>query len=898
MNTNSFWKFTDNCGTFIAKDTQKISCLYFPLANETPVMSSVTPQLKGDIKTDNNSFLMLPLSRSDLADKNSARDFWIYLNKNKKAWPLAGNGTTNSKDKITLEAGHLYHKLTRKNASLGLEAEITNFIPVTQDAAELELIKITNISGSNLEITPTSAIPLFCRSADNLRDHRHVTSLLHRIKQDKYGVVVKPVMSFDERGHRINHTSYYVFGIDNNNQPPAGTFPTQESFTGEGANPQKPLAVLENLSPRKLSTEELSGKEAMAALRFKTKTLKPGQCLYFGLILGIAQAESDIYKTLKKFNTIVKIKTALEENKIYWKNKINNLSFNTGDYNYDNWLRWVNLQPALRKIYGCSFLPDFDYGRGGKGWRDLWQDCLALSLTQPKDIDYLLRSNFSGVRIDATNATIVTKKPGCFISDRNKIPRVWMDHGLWPFFTLELYINQTANLNILLEKTAYFRDSQIMRAREIDFNYSGDNHLKTKQNKIYTGTILEHILIQHLVQFFNVGPHNSIRLENADWNDGLDMAAQKGESVAFSAFYAHNFSKIADLLEKLKQTKKIKHICLLKEIIILLDTLNNPANYNSVRAKTKLLDKYLNATRLSVSGKTVKIAIEEVIKDLRRKADWLSKHIQDKEWIDISRDTGFFNGYYDNKSRRVEGKFNNQVRMTLTGQVFAILSGIATEKQIRKIYKAATLYLQDKKLKGFRLNTDFKTPQLDLGRAFSFAYGEKENGAIFSHMCVMFSYALYSRGFAKEGYEVLNSLYELAANSNASKIYPNLPEYFNLNGHGMYSYLTGSASWFILTLLTQAFGVNAELGDLVISPKLTKEQFKKSKEVCVQFNFLDKRVKISYFNPRKKDYAAYSIKQVKANVAFQKISGREIRVKRSALQSFRFNQININIILG
>ena len=30
---------------------------------------------------------------------------------------------------------------------------------------------------------------------------------------------------------------------------------------------------------------------------------------------------------------------------------------------------------------------------------------------------------------------------------------------------------------------------------------------------------------------------------------------------------------------------------------------------------------------------------------------------------------------------------------------------------------------------------------------FGFAYGEKENGAVFSHMTVMFAYALYQRGF-------------------------------------------------------------------------------------------------------------------------------------------------------
>ena len=41
---------------------------------------------------------------------------------------------------------------------------------------------------------------------------------------------------------------------------------------------------------------------------------------------------------------------------------------------------------------------------------------------------------------------------------------------------------------------------------------------------------------------------------------------------------------------------------------------------------------------------------------------------------------------------------------------------------------------------------------------FGFAYGEKENGAVFSHMAVMFANALYKRGFVKEGHRALDAL--------------------------------------------------------------------------------------------------------------------------------------------
>ncbi len=82
------------------------------------------------------------------------------------------------------------------------------------------------------------------------------------------------------------------------------------------------------------------------------------------------------------------------------------------------------------------------------------------------------------------------------------------------------------------------------------------------------------------------------------------------------------------------------------------------------------------------------------------------------------------------------------VRMMLTGQVFAIMSGTAQKEQIKVICKSADKYLFDQKAGGYRLNTDFKEEKFDLGRMFGFAYGEKENGAVFSHMAVMYANAL------------------------------------------------------------------------------------------------------------------------------------------------------------
>ena len=242
----------------------------------------------------------------------------------------------------------------------------------------------------------------------------------------------------------------------------------------------------------------------------------------------------------------------------------------------------------------------------------------------------------------------------------------------------------------------------------------------------------------------------------------------------------------------------------------------------------------------------------------------MKEHIRRTEWIqgeEGHQDEGWFNSYYDNHKMPVEGYLEQGVRMMLTGQVFAIMSKTAEKEQVSKICKSADAYLYEKEIGGYRLNTDFREEKFDLGRMFGFAYGEKENGAVFSHMTVMYANALYQRGFVQEGYKALQTLADTALNFETSKIYPGIPEYFNGEGRGMYHYLTGAASWYMLTYITEVFGVHGTLGDMVIEPKLVKEQFDESGRAEVRLQFAEKCFQIVFKNPEKLTYGEYVIKK-------------------------------------
>jgi len=113
-------------------------------------------------------------------------------------------------------------------------------------------------------------------------------------------------MTFDERGHNINTTSYFVFGCNAYGNPPVGTFPTLLKFSGEGGNLDKPEAVLKNLSPNINPALTSQGKEAIGGIRFNSIVLGPDKSAKYIIVMGIAQKEKP-EKIFTKFNSQKKI---------------------------------------------------------------------------------------------------------------------------------------------------------------------------------------------------------------------------------------------------------------------------------------------------------------------------------------------------------------------------------------------------------------------------------------------------------------------------------------------------------------------------------------------------------------------------------------------------------------
>ena len=212
------YEYIGSDGEFRLGSPDNWSYLYFPDGAPSGMMGTVTPEFGGDLKSSQNTFVLEPVSSDNLHNNRSTRNFWIKI----KNGPLVSATGASARqhalkgsedgDEAVLYGGMLYQRVERKIGGTGLKTETTVFVPVdTDDKIELMKVTVINDSSKPVTFTATAATPIYGRSADNIRDHRNVTSMLNRVLVTKYGIVNFPTLTFDERGHRANEVEYGFF---------------------------------------------------------------------------------------------------------------------------------------------------------------------------------------------------------------------------------------------------------------------------------------------------------------------------------------------------------------------------------------------------------------------------------------------------------------------------------------------------------------------------------------------------------------------------------------------------------------------------------------------------------------------------------------------------------------
>jgi len=272
-------------------------------------------------------------------------------------------------------------------------------------------------------------------------------------------------------------------------------------------------------------------------------TLKSGESKTFTFVLG-QHMEEDAIKILDTYKTSVRAREQLAELKAVWHNRLNGLTVNTPDENFNTMVNvWNAYNCFMTFIWSRAASLVYCGLRNGFGYRDTVQDIQGIIHLEPEmareQIEFMLSAQTSkGAGLPLVK---YTHNPGhedtpdddSYVRETAH-PHYRGDDVLWLFPTVYKYISESGN--------AAFLDKQISWA-EIDESASVYEHLK----KALEFTVSER------------GAHGLPINRLSDWNDSL-VIGMKGETsfVAFQTIYAAKILK--EYAEEKNDTEYIKYL--------------------------------------------------------------------------------------------------------------------------------------------------------------------------------------------------------------------------------------------------------------------------------------------------------------------------------------------------
>lgn len=302
---------------------------------------------------------------------------------------------------------------------------------------------------------------------------------------------------------------------------------------------------------------------------------------------------------------------------------------------------------------------------------------------------------------------------------------------------------------------------------------TGDLNFLKKKVKYFDkneGTVLEHLTKALDHTLYHVSPSGIPLRRAADWNDALSGGKlDKAESLMVANQVAWNILEIIPILEKVNEKKKAA--------------------------------AYLN--------------IYEHLKKTINEQYW------DGEWY--IRAT-------DDNGNLIGSKTNKEGMIHINGQSWSVMSHIAPENRALVAMDSLWKHLMTK-YGALTFTPAYTKENAALGVISQFAPGAKENAAVFSHPNAWVIVAETMLGRGDKAYEAWRrtSFLTRSKEPDIYKVEPYVYPEFSYGpesphfGLGSYSWMTGSAAWFLRACTDYIIGVRPTLDGLIIDPCVPKK---------------------------------------------------------------------------
>ncbi|MCX5781823.1 MAG: hypothetical protein NT145_03850 [Elusimicrobia bacterium] len=825
--------------------------------------------------------------------KGNARFLWFRFNKN-QTW-LANNFSKplDNTEKHSFTMGLGYVTFTNISKKLGIEVKATVYVPLNE-MKEIWLVEVRNISKKKIKFDFIPAVPIFGGSRAYTEYHRDVVRLYNKSRVTGH-IEIVPGLEWVEGSTDASDICYYMAGETSKGRKGDRFYSDRETFLGSTNSWAFPESIIKNKPPK----FQCLGKEVVGAIEFKNVSLKSKETIAFVISNGISHGIEETEKAVKETNYKYALES-LKKIKDFWNERSKKIEIETGNKIFDLlWNRWWGYQLSMRYWFGNTGHPQFDYGSDFSGWRDFWQDMMAATVIDPQGLEKRALHTLEGIRLDGTNATRFFARTKEFGSD--EINGLWCDHPYWTTQTVLLLINFLGDPDLIFkEGISYFKDCYRDRGEKKDLNWPSGRieRQKTKTGEIYKGTVLEHLLVQLLTMFYDVGQNNLLKQKRADWNDAVDQV--KGENVTFSLGLAQDCVELADFLENIQKKNKIEKIQVFEELIPLIDAWPDASVENiAVDIKQQKLDEFLKKVSSEISGLKSAVELSKIIADLRNKSKVVIETVNKKAF-----NGEYYIGYFHADGSPVDSIFKvgatkkknpttDDFVMMLMPQTWALLSKAADEiNATNTVLDSVWQNLFDDNVRALKLNYPaYNKFNKKIGRITGFAAGTKENNAIFCHANLFMCWALLKRRKTEEAFKIFSGINPLNHNQEILRTGPWIPEYYissdnpNFPGRGEYPMLTASGGWARYLIQNFFFGVRGELDGLRIDPCLPA--VKEFKECKLSIHFRNAFYEIYFKN-----------QNLIKNAQIQKIIVDGTEIKGNLIKPFSEGNHSIEVFLG
>ena len=570
-----------------------------------------------------------------------------------------------------------------------------------------------------------------------------------------------------EYKERRDHFAFYTVNADIE-----GYDCDRESFMGLYNGFENPQAVLAG----KANNSKADGWSPIASHCLKV-SLAPGEAKDFVFILGYVENpqeekfnadgtmnKSKAYAMIEQFNTAEKVDAALAELKKSWENLLSKYTVETPD---DKMNRMVNIWNQYQCMVTFNMSRSASYFESGIGRGMGFRDSNQDLLGFVHQIPDRARERILDL------AATQFEDGGCFHQyqpltkkGNDAVGGDFSDDPLWMILSTAAYIKETGDYSILDEMVPYRNDESLAQP-----------------------------MMHHLQQSFyrvvnNVGPHGLPLSMRADWNDCLNLSCfsnTPGESFQTWTSPKYGDDKYSKVAESL--------------FVATLFTYAGP-EYVAL-CKYKGLDD----------------AAAKAQAEIDKMKNNIVEHGYDGEW---------FLRAYDDFGRKVGSKENEEGKIFIEPQGFAVMSEIGKDKG----YDIKTLESIDKYLNckhGLVLNNPaFTKYYIEYGEISTYPAGYKENAGIFCHNNAWIICAEAYVGHGDKAFEYYSKIAP-AYLEDISDLHRTEPYVYaqmiagkdaNRFGEAKNSWLTGTAAWNFVAVSQYMLGIIPDFDGLKIDPSI------------------------------------------------------------------------------